>query len=222
MDLLTAMKQRHAVRTYEQKPLADDVLKQLEEEIELCNKQSGLGIKLITNEPKLFSSKIAQYGRFRGVENYILVAGPKSSDLTEKCGYYGQHLALKAQQLGLNTCWVAMMAYTKLPEGVKVNGGDKLVIVITVGYGTTQGVPHKSKTPQQVSNIDNTSPQWFANGVEGALLAPTALNQQKFYFELKGDKVKATAKPAFYSRLDLGIAKYQFELASAKDKNIWL
>ena len=222
MDLLTAMRQRHAVRTYIQKPLDGDVLKQLEAEIELCNKKSGLGIKLITNELKLFSSKVAQYGRFRGVENYILMSGPKSSDLTEMCGYYGQHLALKAQQLGLNTCWVAMMAYTKLPAGVKVNQGDKLVIVITVGYGTTQGVPHKSKTPQQISNIDSSSPQWFADGIEGALLAPTALNQQKFYFELKGDKVKAVAKPAFYSRLDLGIAKYQFELASAIDNSIWL
>lgn len=222
MDLLTAMKQRHAVRTYEQKPLADEIIKQLEAEIDWCNKQGNLGIKLIRNEPKLFSSKIAQYGRFRGVENYFLIAGPKASDLTEKCGYYGQHLALKAQQLGLNTCWVAMMAYSKLPDGVKVDTGDKLVIVITVGYGTTQGVQHKSKTPQQISNIDSSSPQWFADGVDGALLAPTALNQQKFYFELKGDKVKAVAKPAFYSKLDLGIAKYQFELASGKDKNIWL
>ena len=34
------------------------------------------------------------------------MVGKKSEE--EKAGYFGEHLVLKAQALGLNTCWVAM------------------------------------------------------------------------------------------------------------------
>ena len=60
--------------------------------------------------------------------------GKKGPDLDEKCGYYGERLVLKAQQLGLNTCWVAM-TYSKVKTAFTVNSGEKLFIVISLGYG---------------------------------------------------------------------------------------
>lgn len=60
-------------------------------------------------------------------------------------------------------------------------------------------------------------PEWFLNGMNAALLAPTAMNQQKFYFELLNDgNVKACCGKGFYTKLDLGIVKYHFESASGK------
>ena len=41
--------------------------------------------------------------------------------------------------------------------------------------------------------------------------APTAVNQQKFLFELKNGKVTAKNLGGFYSKIDLGIVKYYFE-----------
>ena len=40
--------------------------------------------------------------------------------------------------------------------------------------------------------------------------APTAMNQQKFYFELKEGKIKAKPGFGFYTKIDLGITKYNF------------
>ena len=48
----------------------------------------------------------------------------------------------------------------------------------------------------------------------GAMMAPTALNQQKFFVELVGDEAMITAKKGFLTKLDLGIVKYNFEAAS--------
>ena len=48
---------------------------------------------------------MAKYGKFRGVNSYVVVAGQKADDLEERVGYYGEHLVLFAQTLGLNTCW---------------------------------------------------------------------------------------------------------------------
>lgn len=220
MTILEAMKQRHSVRQYTEKPIDNEVLKALQTEIETCNQESGLSIQLITNEPKAFDSFMAHYGKFSGVTNYIALVGKKSNVLDELCGYYGERLVLKAQQLGLNTCWVAM-TYKKIPGTFEVNKGEKLTVVISLGYGKTQGAEHKSKPMDAVSNIHPDSPEWFKQGVEAALLAPTAMNQQKFMLVYEDGKVTATAGKGFYSKIDLGIVKCHFEVGAGKENFIW-
>ena len=220
MDLKEAMQARHSVRQYKDRPLSVEVIAALQEEIADCNRESGLHIQLVTNEPRAFDGFMAHYGKFSGVTSYLALIGNKGPELDEKCGYFGQRLVLKAQQLGLNTCWVAM-SYTKIKTAFTVDKGEKLCVVIALGYGATQGVPHKTKPFSQVAKADGQMPDWFKNGVEAALLAPTAMNQQKFLFTLSGDKVSAKAGRGFYTKLDLGIVKYHFELGAGKDRFAW-
>lgn len=220
MDIKQAMKERHSVRSYQNRPLDRDTIAVLEDSIAACNKEGGLHIQLVKNEPKAFDSRMAHYGKFSGVTNYLALIGRKTADLEEKCGYYGEKLVLEAQILGLNTCWVAM-TYKKIPEAFTIGSGEKLVIVIALGYGATQGMQSKSKSLADVSTVDGSMPQWFRDGVEAALLAPTAVNQQKFHFTLNGDKVTAKAGFGMSSKVDLGIVKYHFEVGSGKNKNIF-
>lgn len=220
MNLNEAMKACHSVRQYTDKPLGTDVILALTEEINTCNKESGLHIQLVTNEPKAFDGFMAHYGKFSGVTNYIALIGKKSADLEEKCGYYGERLVLLAQQLGLNTCWVAM-TYSKIKTAFVIGNGEKLCIVIALGYGKTQGTAHKSKPADEVMKAKKPVPEWFQNGVEAALLAPTAVNQQKFTFSLNGNQVTAKAGLGFYSKIDLGIVKYHFEIGAGRDKFRW-
>lgn len=215
MELTEAMKNRHSVRQYTDKLIEAETLNALRAEIDSCNKEGNLHIQLVTNEPKAFDSFMAHYGKFSGVTNYIALVGKKSDRLDELCGYYGERLVLKAQQLGLNTCWVAM-TYKKIPGAFKVNNGEKLTVVIAIGYGKTQGAKHKSKSADAVSNISENSPDWFKVGVESALLAPTAMNQQKFTLTYINGKVTAKAGAGFYTKLDLGIVKYHFEIGAGR------
>ena len=220
MTIMEAIRQRHSVRQYTDKPLGEDVIRPLEEEIAAYNKESGLHIQLVKNEPKAFDSFMAHYGKFSGVTNYIAMIGKKGPDLEEACGYYGERLVLKAQQLGLNTCWVAM-TYSKIRSAFSVGEGEKLCIVISLGYGKTQGVPHKSKAIEKVAKTDGPAPDWFTSGVEVALLAPTAMNQQKFRFTLTDDKVSVRAGVGFYTKIDLGIVRYHFETGAGKEHFTW-
>ena len=220
MDLKEAMQARHSVRQYKDQPLSVEVIAALQEEIAACNRESGLHIQLVTNESRAFDGFMAHYGKFSGVTSYLALIGQKGPELDEKCGYFGQRLVLKAQQLGLNTCWVAM-SYTKIKTAFTVDKGEKLCVVIALGYGATQGVPHKSRPFSEVAKADGQMPDWFKNGVEAALLAPTAMNQQKFLFTLSGDKMSAKAGRGFYTKLDLGIVKYHFELGAGKDRFAW-
>ena len=222
MTIQEAIEARHSVRAYKEQPLAAEVARALEEQIDLLNREGGLHIQLIQNEPKAFQGTIAKYGKFRNVQSYLVMAGQKADDLDERVGYYGEHLVLLAQTLGLNTCWVGL-SYSKVPGTYVLDEGEKIVCYIALGYGETQGTGHKIKTVEQVSNASDATPSWFRKGVEAALLAPTAVNQQRFSFEYVGEKNgqhQVRAKRGFsligYTQLDLGIAKYHFEVGAGK------
>ena len=219
MDLMEAIRSRHSVRAYSDKAIEADKKKTLQDKIDEINQESGLHFQLVSDEPKAFDGFMAHYGKFSGVTDYFALIGKKSDDLQEKCGYYGEQLVLLAQQLGLNTCWVAM-TYSKVKSAYQIDSGEKLVIVISLGYGNTQGVAHKSKAAADVSRSD-AADDWFVQGVEAALLAPTAMNQQKFRFEKSGNKVSARAGTGFYSKIDLGIAKLHFEIGAGKENFSW-
>lgn len=214
MEILEIMQQRHSVRQYTDRPIEPEkraVLDALTQEI---NRKAGLSIQIVYDDPKCFDSFLAHYGKFTGVRNYIALIGKKTPKPDETLGYYGEELVLKAQELGLNTCWVAL---THGKSTAVVGKGEKEVCLIALGYGVTQGVERKSKPVQELCTCAEPMPEWFLRGMNAALLAPTAMNQQKFRFALLPDgNVKVTCGSGFYTKLDLGIVKYHFETVTGK------
>ena len=239
MTIQEAIEARHSVRAYKNQPLTEDIVKVLEEQIVALNREGNLHIQLIQNEPRAFQGTLAKYGKFRNVTSYMVMAGKRADDLDERIGYYGEHLVLLAQTLGLNTCWVGL-SYKKIPDTYVLEEGEIIKAYIAIGYGETQGTSHKIKTVEQVSrsavrtlgsseNVSDAIPSWFKRGVEAALLAPTAVNQQKFSFEYVGmnnNRHQVRAKKGFsmigYTKMDLGIAKYHFEIGAGKENFDWV
>lgn len=213
MEIIELMKERHSVRQYTDKKIEKEKREVLNALIAKINQKAGLHIQIIYDEPKCFNSMMAHYGKFDGVNNYIALVREKSKS-DESLGYYGEQIVLKAQELGLNTCWVAM---THGKSKAQIDKGEKLVCLISLGYGKTAGAAHKSKKLSEVCNYKKDMPEWFLPGMEAALLAPTAMNRQKFYFELLPDNsIKITCGKGLYTKLDLGIVKYHFEVVSGK------
>ncbi len=228
MNLQEAIVARHSVRQYMEKPIEAEKIEELKALIEECNREGGTHLQLVTDEPKAFAGGMAKYGKFSGISNYIAVVGKKGADTL--LGYYGEKVVIRAQMLGLSTCWVGL-TFSKQPDSYQVLDGEKLFCVISLGYGANQGVQHPQKrTAADVTDDRRTSdhgkpfPAWFGRGVEAALLAPTAVNQQKFKFILHdGNRVEAKAKFSLigYAQLDLGIAKYHFEVGAGKENFEW-
>lgn len=214
MEILEIMKQRHSVRQYTDQPIEPEKRSVMDGLIREINQKTGLHIQMIYDDPKCFDSFMAHYGKFSGVRNYIALVGKKSPELDEILGYYGEALVLKAQELGLNTCWVAL---THGKSRADVARGEKLGCLISLGYGVTQGTCAKSRPMQALCNDSGNLPEWFLAGMEAAMLAPTAMHQQKFRFALQPDgTVTASCGSGFYTRMDLGIVKYHFEAVSGK------
>ncbi len=219
MDQLSLMKHRHSVRQYTDRALEPAAVEALQTEIAAVNAESRLRLRLITEEPTAFQGPLAHYGKFRGVKNYLILAGPKVPDLEEKIGCCGQRLVLKAAELGLDSCWVAL---TFRKRAVRKASDGKLVCAVALGYGENHGIPHKSKPIDQLCQAEGEMPSWFLRGMEGAALAPTAMNQQKFRIHLSADGgVRVENLGGAYSRVDLGIVKYQFKQAAGAENFHW-
>ena len=217
MTLLEAIDARHSVRAYKSTPIPEEVRSQLDAFTADCNKEGNLNISIRYDDPAGFDSRLAHYGSFRNVGNYIVLAGKKDESFDFRCGYYGEKIVLLAQQLGLNTCWAALTFNKKKVKEV-VAPGETLCMVIALGYGETQGVSRKSKKTEDVVATRGNMPDWFRSGVEAALKAPTAMNQQKFVFGMKNGQPAVRVKgmgPC--TRVDLGIAACHFEIGSGRE-----
>lgn len=218
MTLIEAIEARHAVRAYTSRPIEEEKVAALKDEIEKINKESDLRFMLFTNEPEAFKAGQPHYGSFSGCFNYFALIGKKDDD--EKIGYYGERLVLFAQTLGLNTCWVAM-TYEHGKVMANLSKDEKIFDVVSLGYGATQGVQHKSKPIEKLCKVKGDAPEWFWSGMKAASLAPTAINQQQFLITYDGDGVSAKALLGPCSKTDLGIVKYHFELGAGKENVKW-
>lgn len=217
MTIQEAMLARHSVRQFEEGPLKEAHMDGIMSLIRAINQESGLHIQLILDDPDCFDTFWAHYGKFSGARHYLALVGQKNRpDLQRLCGYYGEKLVLEVQRMGLNTCWVAG-SYDRRNCQVKKAEGEKLVCIIALGYGLNDGRPHRSKALGKLCNLpEDAMPDWFRAGMEAALLAPTAINQQRFYVILENDQVRIKDKRGPYSQIDLGIVQYHFEVGSGR------
>ena len=223
MTLLEAIVARHSVRQYLEKNIENEKLSQLKKAMDEANQTAGLHLQLVTNEPEAFSNGLAKYGKFSGISNYIVLVCRRGDD--ELLGYHGERIVLLAQTLGLNSCWVGL-TFKKQPDQYTIASGEEMHGVIALGYGTTQGVQHPLRPIENFCKVNGSMPEWFKKGMEAAVLAPTAMNMQKFQFELLPDGKRVAARTRFaligsYLKLDLGIVKCHFELAAGKDNFVW-
>ena len=210
-----AIRARHSVRAYTKRPIDGEILNLLENEIRAVNERSGLSIRLVLNDPNAVKGLWASYGAFENADNYLMLAGPDTDELFPLCGYWGERLVLLAETLGLSTCWIAG-SYKKKNVKKLLNDGEALAAIVSIGYAAKPGKPHRSKTYEQVTETVGPVPDWFFAGVEAALSAPTALNQQRFRITLRDGEPSIRALAGPYARIDVGIVQYHFEIASGR------
>ncbi len=213
MNDIEAIRARHSVRNYKPWKIEADKVAKLNEKIEELNKEGNLHLQLIEDAGKTYNKIFNRAMGLGSAPSVIACVGKEGEDLDQRVGYYGEKLVLFAQQLGLNTCWTG--TFNKKTIEAEVGSEERLVIAIAIGYGETQGKVRKSKDPSQVTEVPGQHTEWFDKGVEMALLAPTAVNQQKFLIKLKEDEtVEFIDKGGVLSQVDLGIVKCHFEIGA--------
>ena len=213
MDIMELIKSRHSVREYLDKPIEEDKKKILDEYTAALNAKYGTNAVIVFDDENGFKNAGKGYGNFCNCKNYIVLIGKDAGT----CGYVGELIVLKAQSLGLNTCFVAL-TYKKsaVKKAMTLQKGEKIQCSVALGYGKTQGHERKSKTKDEVLTVlSGEAPANIDEIVEACLLAPTAVNQQKFAIEVKDGQVDIKRSGfGFYADFDLGIVKAHKDLVT--------
>lgn len=208
---------RHSVRHYEDKQIPKEILDKINKKVNEINSLSDLDIQVVVNEKEAMAGFEP---RLTGAKNYLSFVGKKDDPkLEEKVGYFGEELVLFLTNLGLGSLWVAgSMHLDKVIY--KANEDETLVLIIAFGFASDNGIAHISKSLNELSKINDNSPEWFVNGIKEVSLAPSAMNRQNFYFTyIDENKVLVDAlpnNPPRWAKVDRGIAIYHFEIGSGK------
>lgn len=228
-DMFQLMQNRHDVHSFSDEPIAPEVAARLQEEIDAVNGISGLHIQLVQDDPKGISGFFAAYAQFKNVKNYLALVGPNSARLDEQCGYFGEHLVLIAQHLGLNTGW-AGLGFNRKKGAFEKRDGERAALAIAIGHGRNQGASKQAKAASDISNLDADSPEWFRRGIQAVLLAPTVMDEQGIRIDLLDDAnpdgrrhVRAiAAEKGHFNYVDYGIARYHFDTMAETSNFVWV
>jgi hypothetical protein len=221
---IEAVHQRRSRRTYLAKPLEAEIQRTIAEMVDLHNRQSGLFVQAVFDRPEWFGGFWKTYGLLSGVRHFLVLSGRKDDpDLEETVGYYGESLVLELTKLGLGTCWVGG-SFDKKKVGALTKEDETLVAVIAFGpvadspawrESVVRGALFRKKPDiAKFVDSDGSHESWFIEGVTLASIAPSAMHLQPFVFTCREGivGVRQTGHTPF-ARVDLGIAKFHFELA---------
>lgn len=219
MPIPEEMRNRHTVRKYIERPLPESVVALLAERVRQHNDAHATNIRLVTEDSSCFGP-LTRLVLAKGVRNYLVMAGDDTPEANEQLGWCGADLMLYAQELGLNSWWVSG-TFSRRGAARAAGVSGKVVGVIAVGYGATQGTPHRSKAASEVSSYEGEAPAWFVEGVKATLLAPTAMNKQAFHIKGRGDEVSLNYDKGACSDIDHGLVRYHFEIGAGRENFVW-
>ncbi len=221
MENKEVIAKRCSRRTFKEENLSDKTIEDLTKIIDEINAESGLSFKLVEDGSKGFDG-FKSYGMFKNVRTVVVLKGGKGiAHLKEKVGYFGEKFVLEATKKDLGTCWVGG-TYKENAEWSQED--EEIACVIVVGYSDEKldlkeklirRTTHlKKKSLQQLCEFDKVE-TWFIEAMKAVQQAPSAVNGQPVYFTLKNDVISVKLnKENKYTLIDLGIAKYHFELIS--------
>ncbi len=246
-QLIDAINIRTAVRAYDPDPIDDDTARQLDMTIDAVNTLADLRIQLVRDQPAVFA-QANESGHLTHAANYLAVVGPTNDDeAKERAGFYAERVVLAATLRGLGTCWVkGSWDCDEAARHCRIKSGEELYLGIVIGYPQNhqtrmstsydelvdiQRTHRDSKSYEQfTAHMDdadrNAAPQWFKNGVEAAMKAPSAMNRQPIVFSYNADDDTATASidphiDSSCSTNDLGIAKLHFQIGAGSGTWSW-
>lgn len=230
MTEFEALNARISVRSYEKKPLSPKIVGELREVIDECNAAVGLRFQLVDNNAEKKPAVKLTPAMFSGeVYTCALLVGPEDEIGGEMAGYYSEKLILRAVSLGLGTCWVAG-TFDRKSVAPEIGEGEKLWGVVPIGIATEKTPVIQRAIRSRIRAKDRRTedfvesdfpyaslPAWVRAGAEAVKAGPSAVNQQPANIVYKGGLVtmrlwKEKKNDMMYN--DLGIAKYQFQVAA--------
>jgi nitroreductase len=220
MDLASAIKTRHSVRRYEQRPVPRHMVDQV-----IAAGQSAVPLRPAIKVrwhvvwdgaamAQQLEGHIGIYGMFTTAPHYIIAVSDEHPNYMENMGFRMEQLILTATTLGLGTCWIGgMFTENRLTRFVPdLAHGERIIALTPLGYpDTTEAAyiaqqllrwgndylgtrkPLSETVSQYIWNIPWTGEDEALNDIlEQTRLAPSWGNIQPWHFVVDDRWILAT------------------------------
>ncbi len=207
-NLYETIFKRKSVRKLDLTPLDDATLNKIAgsiSELEPMYKDIKVEMKIIPQKEisNLFTIK---------APHYIIVSSENKDGYLTNAGFMLQQMDLLLSSMGIGCCWLGMAKPAK-----EIVSGSQLDFVIALAFGMPleplhrQGISDFKRKPiSKISNCNEDNKM-----IASALLAPSGVNSQPWYFEVKENEIHAYCvksniiKAVIFEKLnkiDMGVA----------------
>lgn len=171
--------------------------------------------------------KIAGYnGHMIEAPYYIIILSEAKEGYIENSGYVGEHLTLKARDLGIDSCWVTFEDSSLIKERLDIISNKDVTAILALGYGDV--VSSKSSSERlsvdkivyldewgNSTSLEVLEERGLLDAFSFATMAPSTLNRQPWRFILDGGKVVLVVRKdefasAYEGKIDVGISMLYF------------
>lgn len=149
MDVMEAIRQRRSVRSYEDREVEEEVLKQVMEAGRLAPSARNLQEwKFVVVRDKALREKLVDAAggqQFVGEAPVVIVACAVEHDHVMSCGHPSHlidvaiaidHITLAACELGLGTCWIGAFDQRKVRDILGIPDSVEVIELLPMGYPT--------------------------------------------------------------------------------------
>ena len=167
MDVMTAIKTRRSIRSYEDKPLEEEKLHLVLEAGRLAPSASNRQDRrfVVVRDPAIKEklAVAANNQRFVGEAAEVIVACALETERFMPCGEKPypvdlaiavDHMTLKATEEGLGTCWIGAFQQDRLKEILGIPGKVRVVVLLPVGYPAQQPGQRSRKPFEEVFTFE--------------------------------------------------------------------
>lgn len=217
LDLCSTIFKRKSVRKYKKEPLEKAKLQRL---VQYIDGLTPLYDSIKTEFAVLSENEVRNLSLFK-VPHYVVAYSEIKEGYLANAGFMLQQVDLYLSASRIGTCWLGMGLPKK--DAVSRNG---LEFVIALGFGVADEPVHredisefKRKSLAEISSVNGADEL-----LEAVRLAPSAANQQPWYFSGSPDSIIVSRKlpgllkaPIYgkFNQIDMGIALYHL-LAQAQ------
>ena len=172
MDVMEAIKKRYSVRSYQDRAVETDKLESILEAARLApsasNRQEWRFIVVRDKDIRQRLMQAAKDQAFVGQAPVVIAACAKTDSHVMTCGQQCypidvaiaiEHMALKATEEGLGTCWVGAFYEDKVKEILNIPQGIRVVELLALGYPAKSSPGHKNRLPLEEIVIYEGWPQ---------------------------------------------------------------
>lgn len=140
MDYKNIIMNKSSVRDYKEKKVDEKIILELSRYANTCPRLAEdieMDIRIMDNDVvyRQLDGFAGYHGIMINAPHYVILLSEKKNHYMENAGYVGESIAMKAFDLGVDSCWITFTDSQKVIHRLNIVTGKEVVGILALGYG---------------------------------------------------------------------------------------